>query len=92
MDIPSWSGSDTEQQLYGAAGGAGERWASGDTVVVGWSRPPSLLHHGEREGHHNRGQSHQTPLEVRVGREGGRLGRGRGRDDEDAEDEDEEMR
>lgn len=96
---PSWSGSDTEQQLYGAAGGAGERWASGDTVVVvvvvlvlvGWSLPPSLLHHGGREGHRNRGQSHQTPLEVRV-EKGGRVGRGREDEDAAAEDEDEEMR
>lgn len=91
------SGPDTEQQLCRAAGGAGERWASGDTEVVvvlllvGWSLPPSLLHHGEREGHRNRGQSHQTPLEVRVGMEG-RVGRERDDEDASAEEEDEEMR
>lgn len=81
VDKPSWSGSDTEQQLCGAAGGAGERWASGDmvVVVVGWSLPPSLLHHREREGHRNRGQRHQTPLEVRVGNKGGGAGAGLGK-------------
>lgn len=81
MDVPSWSAlilssSWTEQQEEQE-----ERWASGDTLVVlrvvlGGLEPPSLLlsctvERG-REGHHNRGQSHQTPLEVRVGgRDGG---------------------